>query len=196
NDPGRTSGRASARPGKTSRGRLTERIASGYKSTSTKLRAKQKIEGEIYERYTSGYICKEIGGVVNWAQRADDCGRDSSDSFTPGCRNRRQPVGRLAARFQRMRPSGVCLAYAKRRRPSLGVAGWDSLHFHRRVFAHASIAGLKVTDDCAGDLPILGGDLRVCLGIHTPPVARDRLVTLRRDHHLDPRCDDLEDVAK
>ena len=73
------------------------------------------MEGETYERYISSYICEEVGRLVHWAQRAYDSGGDSSDSFAPGCRNRRQRIGRLAARFQRMRPSGVCLAHAKQR---------------------------------------------------------------------------------
>ena len=78
----------------------------------------------------------------------------------------------------------------------MGVAGRDSLHLQRRVCAHASIGGLDLTDDGASNLSISGSDLRVCLGIHTPSAAKYGLVTLRRDDHLDPRCDDLEDVAK
>ena len=57
------------------------------------------------------------------------------------------------------------------------------------------VAGLDVTDDCAGDLSIPGGGLGVCLGIHTPPASGIRLAPIRWDHHSHPRRDDLEDVA-
>ena len=61
--------------------------------------------------------------------------------------------------------------------------------------AHASIGGLGVSDDCAGDVSVLGGDLGVYLGIHASSAAGGRLAPIRWDRHSHPRCHDLEDVA-
>ena len=94
-----------------------------------------------------------------------------------------------------MRPSRVFVVHEKYRRPSLGVAGRDSLHLHRGVSARESGGGLDVTDDCAGDLSILGSSFGVYLGIQAPPAFGIRLAPIRWDRHSHPRRDDLEDVA-
>ena len=58
------------------------------------------------------FVKKSVGWSIGLSVLMIVAG-DISDRFAPGCRNRGQRVGRLAARFQRMRPSGVCLVYAK-----------------------------------------------------------------------------------
>ena len=121
--------------------------------------------------------------------------RDTSDSVTPGCRGRRQSFGRLATCVQWMRPSGVCVAEAKRGRISLGVAGWCSLQLHRGISAHAAVGRLSVPDDSPCDLSVLGGDSGICLGSDTSPAFGIKLAPIRWDRYSDPRCHDLEDVA-
>jgi hypothetical protein len=65
----------------------------------------------------------------------------------------------------------------------------------RGVSPRASGGGLNVTDDCAGDLCIPGGNFGVCLGVQTPSASGIRLAPIRRGHYSHPRCNDLEDVA-
>ena len=75
------------------------------------------------------------------------------------------------------------------------LAGRGSLHFHRSVSAHASVGGVDVTDDCAGRLPVSGGDFGVCHGIHTPTAPGIGLAGIRWGRHSRPCCHDLEDLA-
>jgi hypothetical protein len=97
--------------------------------------------------------------------------------------------------FQWMRPSGVCVAEAKRGRISLGVAGWCSLQLHRGISAHAAVGRLSVPDDSPCDLSVLGGDSGICLGSDTSPAFGIKLAPIRWDRYSDPRCHDLEGAA-
>ena len=98
----------------------------------------------------------------------------SGDRFTPGGRNRRKSVGRLAARFQRMRPSGVCLAHAELPEEFSGSYCSAFSIFSSVYICCSSCGGLGVTDACTGDLPVPEGVLEFVLSF-TSARFRDRV---------------------
>jgi hypothetical protein len=116
------------------------------------------------------FVRKSVGWSIG-SKRAHDSGRRSGDRFANGCRYRRESLDCLAARFQRVRSSGVFVVHAEPPEDSSGSCWSEFCTWRLGVYLLVHpIAGLASLTIALAAYLILESVLEFALGLKLRPL--------------------------